>query len=72
MSTRKSMTLPIVITFIIIIIMVYLFTTIKQSEIVCEKTKIFDSNVRLKEELVSVTDEMKINIALDLFNKKLQ
>jgi hypothetical protein len=25
-----------------------------------------------KEELVSVTDEMKINIALDLFNKKLQ
>lgn len=25
-----------------------------------------------KEELVSVTDEIKINIALDLFNKKLQ
>lgn len=25
-----------------------------------------------KEELVSVTDEMEINIALDLFNKKLQ
>lgn len=25
-----------------------------------------------KEELVSVTDEMKINIALDLFNKKSQ
>ena len=25
-----------------------------------------------KEELVSVTDEMKINIALDLFNKKIQ
>lgn len=61
MSTRKSMTLPIVITFIIIIIMVYLFTTIRQSEIVCEKTKTFDSNVRLKEELVSVTDGKKIN-----------
>lgn len=25
-----------------------------------------------KDELVSVTDEMEINIALDLFNKKLQ
>lgn len=41
--------------------MVYLFTSIKQSEIVCEKTKTFDSNVRLKEELVSITDGKKIN-----------
>lgn len=61
MSTRKSMRLPIIFTLIIIVIMVYLFTSIKQSEIVCEKIKTFDSNVRLKEELVSITDGKKIN-----------
>ena len=37
MNTRKSMTFPIVIAFIIIAIIVYLFATIKQSEISCSK-----------------------------------
>ncbi|MBQ6324059.1 MAG: hypothetical protein IJI22_04405 [Bacilli bacterium] len=61
MSTRKSMRLPIIVTFIIIVIMVYLFTSIKQSQVVCEKTRTFDSDVRLKEEIISITDGKKIN-----------
>ena len=60
MSTRKSMTLPIVVTFIMIIIIIYLFTSIKQSEITCEKTRTFDSDVKLYEEVISTTDGKKI------------
>ena len=33
MATRKSMTFPIVITLLFIIIIVYLFTSIKQTEV---------------------------------------
>lgn len=60
MATRKSMTLPIIITFIIILIIVYLFTTIKQSQVVCEKTNTYDSNIVLNEKVVSVMDGKKI------------
>lgn len=60
MSTRKSIRLPVVITFIIICIIIYLFTNIKQSTIVCEKDFSFDSDILLSE---------KINITLD--NKKI-
>ena len=61
MNTRKSMTFPIVIAFIIIAIIVYLFATIKQSEISCSKTKTFDGNIRLTERLLVVTDGKEIN-----------
>ena len=60
MATRKSMTLPIVVTFLFIIIVVYLFTSIKQTEVVCEKVSSFDSDVRLKEEIISRLDGKKI------------
>ncbi len=60
MTTRKSMTFPIIITFIIIAIIVYLFTTIKQTEIVCSKTYSFDSNIRLQEDVTTTLDGKKI------------
>ena len=61
MNTRKSMTVPIVLTFIIITIIVYLFVTIEQSEVTCEKVKTFDGDVRLTEKLIAVTDGKEIN-----------
>ena len=61
MNTRKSMTLPIVLSVLIIAIIVYLFANIKQSEISCDKTKTFDGNVRLTERLLVVTDGKEIN-----------
>ena len=60
MATRKSMTLPVIITFIFIIIIVTLFATIKQTEVVCEQTKTFDGNVRVDEKITSVLDGKKI------------
>lgn len=60
MSTRKSMRLPIIITLIIILIMIYLFATIKQSQVVCEKDKVFDSDIRLEERIVSTLDGKSI------------
>ena len=61
MTTRKSMTLPIIITFIIIAIIVYLFTTLKQTEVVCTKTMNFDSNIRLQEDITTILDGKKIS-----------
>lgn len=60
MSTRKSMTFPVILTFIIIGIVIYLFTTIKQEEVVCEKSKSYDSNIVVNEYVVSKTDGKKI------------
>lgn len=60
MSTRKSMTLPIVITFLVILVMVYLFANIKQTQVTCEKKYTFDSDVRLSEEVVATLDGKKI------------
>ncbi len=61
MSSRKSMTFPIIITFVFIVIIVYLFANLKQSQVTCEKTKSFDQDIRVKEELVAGTDGKKIN-----------
>jgi hypothetical protein len=55
------MKLPVIITLIIIVIVIYLFATIKQTEIVCNKTTYFDSNIRLTEKVVGVTDGKKIS-----------
>lgn len=61
MSSRKSMKLPIIITFIIIGVMVFLFARIKQTEVVCEKTYNFDSGIYLKEKVVATLDGKEIN-----------
>lgn len=61
MSTRKSMKLPIIITLIIIGIVVYLFATIKQTKVSCVKSRVFDDNIRLNEEVTAVIDGKKIN-----------
>ncbi len=60
MTTRKSMKLPVLITFIFICIIVYLFMNIKQTVVVCEKTTIFDSDIKLVETVVSDMDGKKI------------
>ena len=60
MTTRKSIKFPFIITFIFIIIIVYLFANIKQTEVVCEQTKTFDGNVRVDEKITSVLDGKKI------------
>lgn len=61
MSSRKSKTFPVIITFIFIVIIVYLFANLKQSQVTCEKTKSFDQDIRIKEELVAGTDGKKVN-----------
>lgn len=61
MSNRKSMKLPVIITFIIIAVIVFLFTRIKQTEVVCEKTYNFDSGISLNEKVVATLDGKEIN-----------
>lgn len=60
MSTRKSMTFPVVITFIVILIIVYLFTTIKQTEIICNRVRSFDKDVKVTEDINTIIDGKKI------------
>ena len=60
MSTRKSMTFPVVITFIIILIIVYLFTTIKQTEVICNRVRSFDKDVKVTEDINTIIDGKKI------------
>ena len=61
MNTRKSMKLPVIITFIIIAIVVYLFATIKQTSVTCVKNNLFDDNIRLNEEVTAVIDGKRID-----------
>ena len=61
MTTRKSMKLPIVITFIFIIIIVYLFMNIKQTKVICSKTKTFDSDIKLEEKVITTIDNKEIS-----------
>lgn len=61
MGTRKSMRLPVILAFIIIGVIVYLFATIKQTEVKCEKVTTFDSNIYLKEEITSIMGNQRIN-----------
>lgn len=61
MATRKSMTLPIIISLIFIIIIIWLFMSIKQTEITCSNNVTFDSGVTLKEEVVTEIERKKIN-----------
>ena len=61
MSSRKSVKLPVIITFIIIAVIVYLFARIKQTEVICEKTYNFDSGIYLKEKVVATLDGKEID-----------
>ena len=61
MGTRKSMKLPIIITFILIAIVVYLFATIKQTKVTCVKNNLFDDNIRLNDEVTATIDGKKID-----------
>lgn len=61
MYTRKSMKLPVIITFIIIGVIVFLFVRIKQTEVTCEKTYVFDSGISLKEKVVATLDGKEID-----------
>ena len=61
MSTRRSKTLPIIITLIFIVIIIYLFMNLKQSNISCQKSKSFDGGITVKEVVQSTTDGKKIN-----------
>lgn len=54
------MTLPVIITLIVIVIIIYLFATIKQSQVVCEKVRTFDSDIRLTERIITTLDGKSI------------
>ncbi len=56
----KGKTLPFIVTFVVIIVIVYLFTNISQSEVVCEKKSIFE-DVLLNEKITSILDGKKIS-----------
>lgn len=61
MGTRKSMKLPIIITFIMIIIIIYLFATLQQDKVECEKTTTYDNGVKLTENIASTIDSNSIS-----------
>lgn len=61
MNSRKSRKLPIIITFIIIAVIVYLFVRIKQTEVTCEKTYNFDSGISINEKVVATLDGKEID-----------
>ena len=61
MGTRKSMKLPIIITFIMIIIIIYLFATLQQDKVECEKTTTYDNGVKLTENITSIADSNSIS-----------
>lgn len=60
MSTRKNLKLPIAITLILIVIIIYLFSTIKQTHVVCQKSKIMDAGIRINEKIESILDNKGI------------
>ena len=60
MNTRKSLKLPIVITVLVIIVIVYLFTNIKQSKVICEKVSVYENSFKITEKVTATTDGKKI------------
>ena len=61
MGTRKSMKLPVLITLILILIIVYLFATIKQTQVTCVKNNLFDDDIRVNEEVTAIIDNKRID-----------
>lgn len=64
MNTKKSR-LPVILTFIVICIIIYLFMNIKQTEIICERDYSFDLDIELYESINIKLDSKKI-IGIDL------
>lgn len=60
MNTRKNMTLPVILVFIFIVIIIYLFSNIKQTTITCEKIREFDSNIKVDETIIGKIDGKRI------------
>lgn len=60
MTSRKSKTIPVIIAFLFLGVIVYLFVNIKQSQVTCEKSTTFDSGVRYNEVIIVTTDGKKI------------
>lgn len=60
MSTRKSIVFPFVITLIILVIIIYLFMTVKQPFIECDRTTTFDDNIKITENLKTTLNGNKI------------
>ena len=61
MNTRKNKVFPIILTVIIISIIVYLFSNIKQPYVVCSKNTSFDKNIKYKEKVKTTLDNNKIS-----------
>ncbi len=61
MSTRKSMTLPVIITLIIIVVMICLFSNIKQTEVSCSMSNNFENGISVREDILATLDGKKIN-----------
>lgn len=60
MYTKKSKVFPIIITILIIVIIIYLFATIKQTEISCNKSNVDDLGIKVVEELKANLDGRSI------------
>ena len=61
MGTRKSMTLPIIISLIFIVVIIYLFSNIKQTEVNCSMTNKFENGISIDEDVSATLDGKKIN-----------
>ena len=61
MSTRRSKTLPVIITIIFMVVIIYLFMNLRQSNISCQKSKTYDGGITVKEVIESTTDGKKIS-----------
>ena len=61
MAKKRSMVFPTIITAIIIIIIIYLFATVKQPYVECSKKTVDDFGITIKEELKTELDSNKIS-----------
>ena len=60
METRKSRAFPIIITFLIILIIVYLFITVKEPFVECQNTTTNDLNIKVVENVKTTLDSRKV------------
>ena len=61
MQTRKSKVFPVVLTVLILVIIIYLFSTLKQPYVECSSKKQTDANVLVKENIKATLDSNKIS-----------
>lgn len=60
MILKKGRVFPMILTIILIVIIIYLFATIKQPYIVCTKSTTNDLNIQIKENIQVTLDSNKI------------